>query len=153
MMLSEVPPSIRDRIEPEPNSGCWIWTGYLITDGYARIRQGGRKGPQLLVHRYLYELEHGPIRAGLVSDHLCRTTCCVNPAHIEVVTDLENCRRGLKVSLKTTCKHGHPWVPENMLIRKRKSGEIYHLCRECKRIASAIRYAKDPAYWQRRRLP
>jgi len=152
MTLWEIPESIRDRIEPEPNSGCWLWTGHLIKDGYARTRFG-KRGPQFLVHRYLYELEHGPIPAGLVSDHLCRTPSCVNPDHIELVTDLENCRRGLKVSLKTTCKHGHPWVPENMLIRKRKSGEIYHLCRECKRIRSAVDYGKDPGYWHRRRLP
>jgi hypothetical protein len=45
-------------------------------------------------HRFAYELLVGPIPAGLVLDHLCRNRLCVNPNHLEPVTNSENPRRG-----------------------------------------------------------
>jgi hypothetical protein len=32
-------------------------------------------------------------------DHLCRVRSCVNPAHLEPVTNAENCRRGANAKL------------------------------------------------------
>lgn len=76
---------------------CWLWTG---------ARTGGRKGqpPYGFVrldakrrtgaHRFMYELLVGPIPEGLKLDHLCRTPLCVNPDHLEPVTQRENVRRG-----------------------------------------------------------
>ena len=40
-------------------------------------------GRTQLVHRYAYEWANGPIPDGLVIDHLCRVTACVNPDHLE----------------------------------------------------------------------
>lgn len=46
-------------------------------------------------------------------DHLCRNTSCVNPAHLEAVTNKENTLRGLTVTAinaqKTACAAGHPY--------------------------------------------
>lgn len=67
-------------------TGCWLWRGSLSL-GYASF--GGVWG-----HRLAYEYAIGPIPAGLELDHLCRTTNCVNPAHLEPVTHAENMRRG-----------------------------------------------------------
>jgi hypothetical protein len=36
----------------------------------------------------------GPIPNGLVIDHTCRESACVNPAHLEAVSNAENLRRG-----------------------------------------------------------
>jgi hypothetical protein len=42
----------------------------------------------------MYERERDPIPAGLHLDHLCRVRDCVNPEHLEPVTNAENLRRG-----------------------------------------------------------
>jgi len=71
-------------------SGCWIWHGYKHSQGYGRLRVGGRK---VLAHRFAYELLIGPIPEGTTLDHLCENPACVNPAHLEPVTQGENMRR------------------------------------------------------------
>jgi hypothetical protein len=45
-------------------------------------------------HRFAYLEFVGPIPDGLVLDHLCRNKKCVNPDHLEPVTNAENLRRG-----------------------------------------------------------
>ena len=90
---------------------CWLWTGALDPKGYGRI---GDRGATRLVHRVAYELVLGSIPDDLPLDHLCRVSGCVNPAHLEPVTSAENTRRGLGGVLKTHCKNGHPWIPENI---------------------------------------
>jgi hypothetical protein len=72
--------------------GCWIWTSETVK-GYGRFKRGDRS--RIMAHRYSYELEHGSIPEGLTIDHLCRTTLCVRPDHLEPVTMQENIRRGL----------------------------------------------------------
>ena len=61
---------------------------------------------------------HGPIPEGLVIDHLCRNRACVNPAHLEPVSQRENVMRspvaeGAINAAKTHCSQGHPFSPEN----------------------------------------
>lgn len=71
---------------------CWLWTGSRTTKGYGHLLVDGRFTQ---AHRLAYELEVGPIASGLVIDHLCRVRHCVNPAHLEPVTNRENLRRGI----------------------------------------------------------
>ena len=51
----------------------------------------------------------GTIPQGLVIDHLCRNKSCVNPAHLEAVTNTENVLRGeapsAKAARKTHCQY------------------------------------------------
>jgi hypothetical protein len=78
------------RVEKQP-SGCWEWQGALSEWGYGSLVIVGRKVP---AHRFSYEIHTGPIPEGLVIDHLCRNPSCVNPEHLEAVTNEENIRRG-----------------------------------------------------------
>jgi hypothetical protein len=50
----------------------------------------------------MYEDLRGPIPGGLVIDHLCRNPRCVNPGHMEPVSQAENVRRGTAAKLNAT---------------------------------------------------
>ncbi len=69
---------------------CWLWLRPLQKGGYGRIRVGGK---DLSAHRYFFEASNGPIPPGLVLDHLCNEASCVNPSHLEAVTQKENLHR------------------------------------------------------------
>lgn len=74
----------------EKTEECWIWQGPKDTGGYGQI---GHKGKTLRAHRVAFELCGGTLIEGLVIDHLCRVKHCVNPAHMEQVTQEENVAR------------------------------------------------------------
>lgn len=106
----------------EKTETCWLWTGGTARNGYGSFWDGNRIGR---AHRYAYELLVGPIPEGLQLDHLCRVRLCVNPAHLEPVTQQENIRRAM-VS-RTHCKRGHEFTPENTVWLNAK----HRRCRKC----------------------
>lgn len=114
---------------PEPNSGCHLFLGALL-NGYGQIGDG--QGKVVRAHRAAYELERGPIPAGLELDHLCRTPCCVNPYHLEPVTRRENQRRGMGPTginaRKTHCLRGHEFTPENTYLLPNGAGRSCKAC-------------------------
>lgn len=61
----------------------------------------------VLVHRFAYEQVKGPIPEGLFIDHLCRNRGCVNPNHLEPVTNRENVMRGLVKGNKWSVGNTH----------------------------------------------
>ena len=76
-------------------SGHWIWTGSVVSKeahrDYGLFYTGER---QMLAHRYAWEFLVGPIPEGLVIDHLCCFPRCVNPRHLQPVTQAVNMERG-----------------------------------------------------------
>lgn len=129
MTLSELPDQLSAKIEPEPTSGCWLWTAATDPKGYGRVGIPGTRRAGL-AHRIIYELLVGPIPDGLEMDHLCRNTSCVSPWHLEPVTRLVNVRRGnggQYWATKTECPKGHPYDEANTSINGRGSRE----CRIC----------------------
>jgi len=118
-----------NRIEEkiQENNGCWEWQGGK-RKGYGLISINGRKQS---VHRVLYELLKTKIPKGMVTDHLCRNHSCVNPNHIEIVTNKENTLRGngspAKNARKTKCIRGHNLSGDNLYINKHKK----RICRQC----------------------
>lgn len=143
-MLTNLPERFQAKIEVQPD-GCWLWTGARNpTARWAGYGVAWWKGANRLAHRLIYELLVGPVPEGLVLDHLCRVPICVNPEHLEPVTQEENRRRSAAMggalwdgtvhgnaavkAAAAACAKGHPWGPNPV---RDKRG--HRVCRECRR--------------------
>lgn len=123
---------------------CLRWTGYIRPDGYVQIKTGA--GSTKYAHRLVYELTHGPIPNGLQIDHLCRVRDCVNPDHLEAVTQQENLARKParardgkpRRASATHCRKGHEMTPENTYWWRDQ-----RRCRTCMREAKRRQWRPD----------
>ncbi|HEC61086.1 MAG TPA: HNH endonuclease [bacterium] len=125
------------QISPAPN-GCWEWLGNKFSNGYGEFWLDGHN---IDSHRIAYQLHIGPIMDGLVLDHSCKNHGCVNPSHLEPVTQVENCRRGntgKHQTLKECCPKGHPYIGHNLLLY----GDGRRRCRTCRNEWS-LRYVRS----------
>lgn len=99
----------------DPSGDCWEWTGTIDDKGYGLFKVNGNN---VYAHRDAYTQLVCDVD-GLVLDHLCRNTLCVNPDHLEPVSQQTNVLRGYgpaaKNARKTHCKRGHAFTDENTI--------------------------------------
>lgn len=136
-------PEVWRNIHPEPNTGCWLWSGYINGDGYGRGYPVAQ-GRLVMAHRITWEALIAPLEDGMELDHLCRTRPCCNPQHLESVTHVENTRRA--AAQLTHCKHGHEFSAENTLFVPREGYTLRKclVCRERSNKQSVVKLRIDP---------
>lgn len=135
MPRTAIPPFDRLLAKCEWRGDCLIWTGGVVgtKSTYGTFRHTTRvTDTKAYVHRWIYENTIGPIPAGYEIDHIkargCKSTLCVNPEHLEPVTQQENNRR----NRLTECKRGHDMTdPRNVTFDQqgRRRG-----CAACRRL-------------------
>ena len=113
---------------------CWLWTR-ATHNGYGWF--SGEHRQSNFAHRWSYEFCVGEIPEGLQIDHLCRIRHCVNPDHLEPVTQQVNISRGYYAT-KTHCPRAHAYAGTNLRINKKG----HRFCRKCDTITQRIRRAQ-----------
>lgn len=123
--------------------GCIEWKKYIDSNGYGKMRLSSPRANEG-AHRVSYKTFVGEIPAGMVLDHLCRNRACINPAHLEVVTQRENTLRGIgptaKHAMATHCPRGHPFDEKNTYVLTGKKRGRH--CRLCHNAETRVRKAK-----------
>lgn len=125
MTPKRYPPEDRfwSKVSGAAPDGCWLWAAGQDGKGYGQFYNGTKT---VGAHRWAYEYLIAEIPPGLHLDHLCRTTLCVNPWHLDPVPHAVNVQRGAR-SLLTHCPQGHPYSPENTYRAARGDRQ----CRKC----------------------
>ena len=116
--------------------GCWYWQGHISKPHeYGNFSFGYQ---QTGAHRASYMLHIGDIPEGYEIDHLCKIPYCVNPDHLEAVTQAENSRRSAigkswELHLLKKCSKGHDVQGENAKPHRKANGRVKYRCRICAR--------------------
>jgi hypothetical protein len=133
---------IAQQITPGGN-GCWIWTGALDEDGYGQFAvidgPGAKTGTS--AHRASWLAHVGDIpEVYLELDHLCRNRTCVNPWHLELVTNQVNKERWPWIH--RCSRHGQD---DGYLFVATDGAERWR-CRICQRVGSERKPRKRPLH-------
>jgi len=123
----QLPQRFTDKIDINKQTGCWEWNACIDRGGYARIQYQDKFAS---AHRVVYTLLCGEITDETL-DHLCKIRHCVNPNHLEQVSNKENVLRGTGPTAvnarKTHCKRGHELSGDNLVLWK-SGGRRCRIC-------------------------
>lgn len=104
---------------------CLIWEGTKLPKGYGTVSALGIKK---YAHRYAWERVNGTVPEGLVVNHTCWNTRCVNVEHLEAATVSENnsYMSGAQINNKTSKVRNVEKKRDKWQVRVQKNGKRYN---------------------------
>ena len=93
-------------VEPEPNTGCWLWTASVDKNGYG---WSWRDGIAMRAHRLACNLFLHRSVEGLQVLHRCDVSSCVNPEHLFLGTQQHNLSDMARKKRGVTSRKGLPF--------------------------------------------
>lgn len=110
---TRLPERFWDKVFPEPNSGCWLWSGSIDSTGAGQIQDWTRRSPlrsYIAIARVAFvDFSDFPLVC-----HICDVRECCNPDHLYMGTSKDNAqdmvRRGRENPhgrKLATCKLNH----------------------------------------------
>ena len=125
---------IFDLCVPEPNSGCWLWSGDVNGGGYARVEPFRHRNGQREAWRAAFG---DPGDAHVL--HRCDMRCCLNPDHLFLGSNADNVADKVAKSRQARSQgEQHPAA----VLTDAQVMEIYHDARPLSAIAAALGVTK-----------
>lgn len=118
-----------------PNGECSVFTGTKSSQGYGSLSVGGNT---VKAHRLAWELENGPIEAGLCVCHRCDNPSCCRIGHLFLGTVAQN---NADRAAKGRSKGVFPAGPTHPAVQSR--GESHWCARLSADAVRAIRTARS----------
>jgi hypothetical protein len=119
---------------------CWPWRQSTGSHGYGQTWDGRTVR---LAHRVAWALHHQcQVPDDMTIDHRvdCLRICC-NPAHLQVVTNLENATNNQQ-GRKTHCPRGHPYEGDNLKVYTNpNNGRTSRKCLACQAAHNHARFS------------
>ena len=106
------------KVQPESNSGCWLWQGSTDGRGYGQIWNGKKAetATRYIARALLWAID------GLGVLHRCDTPACTNPAHLWVGTQTDNMRDAAAKGRTDNGRHGREHARAYKARRNREYG-------------------------------
>lgn len=89
-----------EKVSYESAHGCWLWNAHTDDKGYGQFNL---RGKSYWAHRVSYAFFRRPLIGGFTIEHKCRNPSCVNPWHLELLTNSENTARGNSSRTESEC--------------------------------------------------
>lgn len=127
-------------VQPEPNTGCYLWTGQLNNMGRPRFhavhRSTVRKEVRVLASRWIGQAKYGPLPDDWHIHHNCGNVLCVNPDHLIPMYGPEHQSHHSKGD--GFCPRGHEYAVHGYFRQHgpRKGWVAY--CRPCRNAARRV---------------
>jgi hypothetical protein len=76
-----------DKSQKDSSTGCRMWQGSVTSSGYGCL---SRHNKTVYAHRIAWEVYNGPVPEDSVVHHTCANRLCINPNHLQIVTQQNN---------------------------------------------------------------
>lgn len=140
----QLAPSFEERFwaKVRKTTKCWIWDGVINRKGYGEVSHPYSPYSRM-AHRTAWIILRGSIPGTLQLDHLCLNKACVNPDHLEPVTNQINMQRAK--AHRTHCRRGHIYDSANTFYRL----DGGRGCRTCREASRKQFHMRNPNYYSK----
>lgn len=80
----------KTKVAIDNETDCWLWLGAVTKDGYGTVADRRGTKNSTTAHRLFYRTYVAAIPTGESLHHICNNRRCVNPDHLQPISQREN---------------------------------------------------------------